>query len=302
MEKVASILMVVDRESEGRQVLNKAIVLARHFGAALELFLCDSEHAYILRHAYNAEGVDRARRACLEDARTYLESLRRSVQADDIRITTHAACESPLYQAIVQRVLETSPDLVIKNAAGGQSSSRCVLDANDWQLARTCPVPLMLTRGRPWQPRPRFAAAVDVSEQETAGMARAILQTSDWLATGCQAELEVLYSERGGDEGDKTARASELLRTAGEFHVDARHVHVLEGEPEQTLPQFAISRGYDVLVLGALSHRKGLSPLVGTLTSRLVDAIDCDFVLVKPSAYSCPLAARGLHSGNEVRQ
>jgi nucleotide-binding universal stress UspA family protein len=40
---------------------------------------------------------------------------------------------------------------------------------------------------------------------------------------------------------------------------------------------------YDVLTMGALTHRPGVTTLVGTLTSKLVDAADCDFILVKPN-------------------
>jgi universal stress protein E len=175
-------------------------------------------------------------------------------------------------------------------ASGAHPMRRFSLDANDWQLARTCPVPLMLTRGRPWQPRPRFAAAIDVSEQETAGLARSILGTSEYLALGCQADLEVLYSERGNDErSDREARAARLHQMAHHAQVAAGHVHILSGEPEDTLAGFACERNYDVLVLGALTHREGPAALVGTLTGRLVDALDCDFILVKPGSYRCPV-------------
>jgi hypothetical protein len=37
--------------------------------------------------------------------------------------------------------------------------------------------------------------------------------------------------------------------------------------------------------MGALTHRKGLSAQVGTLTAKLIETLDCDFVLVKPSGY-----------------
>jgi nucleotide-binding universal stress UspA family protein len=48
-----------------------------------------------------------------------------------------------------------------------------------------------------------------------------------------------------------------------------------------TLPAFVARGGYDVLVMGALTHRPGAVALVGTLTTKLVDTINCDFVLVK---------------------
>jgi len=299
MEKLTSILVVVDREGQNRHALAKAMVLARHFHAKIELFLCDSAHAYALSHSYDPRGARLARDGCLAEARGFLQALRLGVGAEDVEIATHAACESPLYEGIVQRVLDICPDLVIKAPTGEHPVRRFTLDANDWQLMRTCPVPLMLTRGRPWQPQPQFAAALDVTEQETAGLARAILSTSEYLALGCHADLEILYSERAAAPSpDVEARAAQLRKLAHDSGVPPEHVRVLSGDPEDTLAGFAAARNYDVLIIGALTHRKGPAALVGTLTSRLVDALGCDFILVKPGVYQCPLSrAAGAASG-----
>ena len=67
------------------------------------------------------------------------------------------------------------------------------------------------------------------------------------------------------------------LKLAG---VRPDQVHVIPGEPAQTLPRFAAGR-YDLFVMGALTHRKTPAALVGTLTGRLLETLDCDFVLVK---------------------
>jgi len=42
-----------------------------------------------------------------------------------------------------------------------------------------------------------------------------------------------------------------------------------------------VERRYDLIVLGALTHRKALTQLVGTLTGRLIERVNCDFVVVK---------------------
>lgn len=289
MEKLTSIMAVIDPADETRHVVVRAMVLARHFGARLELFLCDSESAFSLQHAYDAYRVEGARRACIQEGQRYLDSVRRSL-AEDVPLSTHVACESPLYEAVVRRALESCPDLVIKSAAGHHPRGQFALDANDWQLARTCPVPLMLTRGRPWSAQPRFAAAVDVSDREGSELARSIVHTAGYLAQGCEADLDIVFSDR--DECDSAAsstRVADLGRIVDEFRMGAERLHVLRGEPEETLPAFAARQRYDVLVLGALTQRQGLSALVGTLTSKLVDAVDCDFVLVKPATYSCPV-------------
>lgn len=294
MDKLTSILVVIDPADETRHVVAKAMVLARHFGARLELFLCNSEDAFFLRHAYDVKTASEARHACLINGQRYLDAVRRSL-AEDVPITTHVACESPLYEAIVRRVLESRPDLVIKSAAGHHPLQRFTLDANDWQLARTCPVPLMLTRGRPWSAQCHFAAVVDVSEPEGAGLARSILETAGYFATGCRAQLDVVYSDREPQDSKLHAAHKEALgRLVNEFRVGGERVHVLTGEAEETLPAFGAQQDYDVMMLGALTRKEGLAALVGTLTGKLVDALGCDFVLVKPDEYATPLARHEL--------
>ena len=292
MEKLTSILVVVDPADESRNVVAKAMVLARHFRARLELFLCESERAYWLRRTYDPMGVQEANQASVAAGLQYLDSIRRSV-AEDVPISMHVATSSPLYEAIVRRVLEVRPDLVIKSAAGHHPMQRFTLDANDWQLARTCPVPLMLTRGRPWSSVGRFAAAVDVSDASGGSLARSILQTAGFLTSGCGGELDIVYSEADvGDRAGAARRREALDRLVQEFRVGPETQHILDGAAEDTLPDFAARRGYDVLVLGALTRRQGLSALMGTLTSRLVDELDCDFILVKPESFVSPVCKR----------
>lgn len=291
MDKLTSILVVVDPADETRQVLTKAMILARHFRARLELFVCDSEYAYALTHSYDPAGTAEARRACFTSGHRYLDAIRRSL-AEDVSITTHVACESPLYEAVVHRALETRPDLVIKGAAGRRPLQRFALDANDWQLARTCPAPLMLTRGRSWSAQPHFTAAVDVSEHEGRTVARSIMQAAGFLALGCHGDLDIVFSSADHvTEEMRRLRRDALSQLVEEFHVGCERTSVLEGEPEDTLPEFAARNSYDVLVMGALTRRHGVSTLLGTLTSKLVDALDCDFVLVKPDSYACPVSA-----------
>ena len=285
LKKLNKILVVMDSFEPAQQVLAKAMVMARHFGACLELFLCDSEHAYVLKHAYDQEGIERARQHCLANARGYLESLRRSVLADDVQISIDVACDSPLYESVVNKVLRSNPDLVIRSVTREQTQGRFGLDTNDWELARTCPVPLMLTHGRPWCAQPSFAAAVDVSENEPTGTVRLIMRAAEFLARGCHAELDALYSELPDSDAAKHASRATALRDVGaEFGIAAERLHLLSGVPETTLTVFAAARRYDVVVLGALTHRRALTTLVGTLTSKLVDALDCDVVLVRAAS------------------
>jgi universal stress protein E len=284
MGTLTRILAVFDRSDTDASLLVKASQLARQCGAKLELFLCDAEHAYALKHQYDPSRNDELHRACTARALEYLARLQTSAELHDVQTSIAAVCESPLYEGIVRKVRQARPDLVIKSAGGASSPSSAAFDANDWQLMRKCPATLLMTRGRRWHTRPRFAAAVDVSAEETAGLASSILKTATTLGVAHGVGLDVLYAERG-DVGPDTneARATALRKLAEKSRVDGSDVHILHGDPEQALPNFVREKDYDVVTLGALTHRPGAVTLVGTLTSRLVDAIDCDFVLVKPA-------------------
>ncbi|MFO7276750.1 MAG: universal stress protein [Pseudomonadota bacterium] len=282
MERIDSILVVVDRNSMAQRTVAKAADLARRFDSRLELFLCDAERAYALKREYVEQAAEEAKRSCIADARRFLEALRKPLGSTVRDVTVDAVCESPLYEGIVGKVQNSHPDLVLRGVdpegAGGAPH------ITDWDLVRACPVPLMLTRGRTWRVPPRIGAAVDISGEESPAVVREVLRTAKSFASGCGGTLEILFGcgEQTGDAAERhieTCR-SRLERHARQAGVRPDQVHVIPGEPAQTLPRFAAGR-YDLFVMGALTHRKTPAALVGTLTGRLLETLDCDFVLVK---------------------
>jgi len=277
-----AILMVTDGTAADGGLLAKALRIARQRGATLELFACDAEHAYELKHAYEASGVEPARQASLRQSRAYLMGLKSALQEAQVPIATDVACESPLYESIVHKIRSARPQLVLKSAGGVERPERRTFDANDWQLMRNAPATLLLSRGRTWHAVPRFVAALDVSEGETAGLARGILETAAALAATCGGALELAYAEgTPAAAGTRAQRQATLGQLAARAQLAPASVHFLPGEPQAALQQLIRERNYDVIVIGALTHRASTLPLVGTLTASLVDALDSDFVLVR---------------------
>jgi universal stress protein E len=280
--KITSILVVANRDDADKPLLEKAVHLARCLGARIELFTCDFQHAYTLRRAYDTTGVEQAWFCSFRESCDYLETLCKAVDAPDVSILVDAVCASPQYEAVVDKVLACRPDLVIKSTSGAHPQRRFTLDSNDWELMRTCPATLLLSRGKPWGRRPRFTAMTDVSDQETPGLAEAVTGTAELVSRTCEGQLEVLYGESDAPGSSAAGRAARLAELAQKYHIHPDCVHVLSGDPERTLPQFAARSGCDAIVLGALSHRESLTSLVGQMTGRLVEALTCDFILVKP--------------------
>lgn len=283
MQQIDNILVAVDRDGS-RVALAKAIAVARLFGARLDLFLCDAESAYEQKHQYDPRSATLARDSSLFGAREYLESLWRSFSADDVAVTMDVACETPLYEGIMHKLERSAPQLVVRGASGREGK---VFGASDWDLAQSCPVPLLLTKGRLWNPRPVIAAAVDVSSEESPALTHSILGLAKQFAEVGHGTLEVLHAGQFYEPETLALHRTKLEQRAREAGVAPSALHLIDGEPAVALTEFAAACHYDLMVLGALTHRKALTALLGTLTGHLIDTIDSDVLLVKPAARSC---------------
>jgi universal stress protein E len=276
MEKLTSILAVVDDPANATTLTDKAVFLARCFGARVELLVCD----YTQAHGLAAHCTERG--------------------YDEVTMSSVHRGAEPLHEIVLRQVMQKRPDLVMKNPAGNHPVRRWSFADNDWQLASECPVPVMLVGPQAWTQPMRFAAAVDVSIREGEGVARGILQSAGMLALGCRANLDVLYSERETrDETVRMERAVKLAQLVREFHVGCERLQMFIGAPEKTLPGVIASRRYDVLVLGAVTHHAGLTASVAGLTEKLVDAVESDVVLVKASERLAARRPMSAASGRE---
>src|SRR5438128_333138 len=185
MQSLSSILLLVERGDRVHEGLNKALLVARHFHARLELFLCDTER-YAPFRSGSAAAVARTHASCVAEGRDYLQALRKTIVAPEIAIAAEAVCDLSLYDGVAAKLGRTPVDLIVKTAEASRRDTRARA-AVEWSAVALCPAPLLLTRGRPWRPIPRFAAVIaphDAVERTTAEM-------GEMLAEGCSAELDL---------------------------------------------------------------------------------------------------------------
>ena len=294
MKDLTSILVVLDRGTCDTLLLSKALVLARELNARIELFSCDSEHAYTPQHADERGDIETARQNSIADRYDYVRRLSHLVTAQNVAVSIDVVCESPLVEGIVHKVFKSCPDLVMKAAASAGSAGRAALDSNDWQLVRTCPVPLMLVRGGAWSPNPHFVAAIEVSDEETPGLREKIVRSAAFLSAGCRGELDLVIGEHtNGDLSTGKADAARLRRLSQELHLSSDRIWTLARDPTATLPTFGAAQHPDVLVLGAPTHQTHATERVGSVSRRnLMDTLNCDIILLRPRRFEFPVPVR----------
>jgi universal stress protein E len=264
MNPIKSILVVLDRSERDQHVCEKAVLLARLFDARLELFLCDAERELEFKHNYDARAAREGREACIAEAARYLSAVRERLPFEPGQVSTSAWCDSPLSEGICRKVAQAKPDLVVKSPDRARSGQRLSFSDNDWYLASTCRKPILFVRGRTWSSVPRIGAAVDVSSPEGLRLEQEIEGLAAQLHGRVHGHMEIISCVSHGASADRR-----------------EGVHILEGDADELIPRFCADRAYDILVMGALARRTGAAPMVGSLTSKLIAALDCDLILVK---------------------
>lgn len=248
MHTFAFILLLVERGDRVHEGLNKALLVARHFRAKLDLFLCDTER-YATTGSTASGGGRPGDARWVAEGTDYLQALRKSIVAPDVDISTEAICHRSLREAISERLERGRIDLIVKTTEASRRDAPR-RGAGDWAALATCPVPLLLTRGRSWRPTPLFAAAVDTHDAAAFDQSRAVASLGNSLAGVCGAELDLLCarSERPSAVDDDALERLGQLAAAAHPRV-VQHSRLLAGIATDVVPAYIVERDYDLVVL-----------------------------------------------------
>jgi hypothetical protein len=259
MKTLARILAFSERAPDAGMVIGKAVTLARHFGASVDLVVTD------------AEQMRAAMALCLTNR--YEEVVVRCVHRG----------VGPTDELIQNRVVATRPDLVVKSSASQDGG----LHRADLKLAADSPVPILIARSESWRQPARLAVSLEMSAAAEVDKSRQSLEVAVFLAAGCRGNLDVLYSERElEDEALRMKRAVTVAQLVRDLNVGTDRLQMLTGDPRVRLPPLIAARAYDVLVVG-VGAEYGLDTVSGPdgIQDVLAEVARGDVVLVRGSAH-----------------
>lgn len=314
------VVMAAVREPDrtARPLLRKAALLAKAHKAQLHLV-----HVIALSRGALQSGppeVRRAARNLLQTRREALARLQRAPGLRGVRVTSHVAWDYPASDALVREVLKRRPLLLVAESHRHGRLARAFLTHTDWELIRNCPCPLWLSKSDRLHVRGRVLAALDPMHQHAkpAGLDGVILRSAIDAAGGDRKRVLALHAYAApqplpfGAKGvveaywlslsdeERDAHAGEVRRRlsaeAGRCGVPQQNVLIASGDPVSLLPRTSKKHGASVVVMGALS-RRGLQRLfIGNTAERVIDALMCDVLIVKPRRFRTPVTRRAAQS------
>lgn len=305
MKSIKNILCAVDPTTDAQPAFHRASWLATKSGAELNLVISVYDGYLSGERFYDAPSLETARDELIDRNKQYLEKLAAPLREAGVATNTDVVWDHPLYESITRYSSAMSADIVFKDAHHHSALDRALLTNTDWNLIRTCPVPLWLVKPRDVQSTPVVLAAIDPTHQhdKPAALDDDILRACAELAkhTGAAIHAFHCYDPRIAF-ASATANAyipvsmpyEEIAEDMRELHgkrfdevvsshgIPTDRQHLICGATEEELPVLANSMGADVVVMGAIARNLWNRVFVGATAERTLEHLPCDLLIIKP--------------------
>ncbi|MBW4051788.1 MAG: universal stress protein [Proteobacteria bacterium] len=295
--------------------MGKICRLALTLDAQVELFHCADAAA---PPGTGAQGTERAIRERVRSRRQQLEGLAGRMRMGGVRVRTSVRWDHPAYAGIVRQVQRHKPSFLIAHPTERGRAKRLWLGRNDFKLIEACPCPVLFMKTRRPYTDTVVLAAIDPGHAhgKPAALDMEILGWASRLRDALSAKLLVFHAHGPWEQAMRSEplfqRAPEAVRAdvaaawrhtleggalelAERYAVPRRRVRIAEGAAPETLARFAQEMIADILVMGAAA-RSGIGRLlIGQTAERVLDALDCDVLIVKPPGFRSSVSPQSTH-------
>jgi universal stress protein E len=293
------ILAVIDPTLEEQASLSRAVLLSNKTGAKIIALACTYDKSYDMAAVLTSDERFNMKQAMMENAKLKLEALVKSQECKaeiDIVVTWH----KKLHDAVINTCNECECDLIVKSTKKHGLLSSSIFTPNDWHILRKSPVNVLLVKSHEWPENATIVSSLGVSAKDDThvSLSDKVAETAHGLSellggsvhfansfAGAPVHIAVEVPNFSPEVYNKSVKERHIkkIEELGEkYSLDDANVHVLEGLPEDIIPEVCKKYNADLLVVGSVG-RQGLSAaLLGNTAELIIDAVDCDTLVVKP--------------------
>ena len=310
MKRFKNILLVCNFDARPQRAVDRAVSLAKKNGAQLTVFTVVKERSVDARTAFTFMPLEELHSRVIDDYRKKIDALAADIGQQGVDVRSRVVTGIPFLE-IIRQVLRDKHDLVILASEGKGGVNDRLFGATSMHLMRKCPCPVWVVKRAQTRPYARILAAVDPSiyDSRRGAINPLILQLASGMARKEAGELHIihvwqLFGERYVRSSGMTAvavqeakvlekiqhkqRFDTLLNRAGVTDLKP-HVHLIEGNPEDCIPELVAEKGIDLLVMGTVCRTGIAGFLIGNTAEEVLNQVDCSVLTIKPEGFVTPV-------------
>ncbi|MDX1508341.1 MAG: universal stress protein, partial [Woeseiaceae bacterium] len=280
--------------------------------AELELLVCYYNEYLSGDRLFDSPSLEKAREEVIDSQRKHLEELAEPIRQDGVVVRTSAVWDHPLYEGVVRHAVRTGASVVVKDTHHHSAVTRAFLTNTDWNLLRTCPMPLWLVKPNTFDDAPAIVAAIDPMHEhdKPAALDDEILQLAKTVAADIGGSVHAFHSyDPRIAVATATANAyipvslpfdeieqqmheehQKRFREITKFHgIDDDNAHLVAGLTHEELPAIADKLGAAVVVMGAVARNRWKRLFIGATAERTLEHLPCDLLIIKPDWFKTPV-------------
>ncbi len=308
-------LALPEIESVADHVLDRAGRIARGLAAEVRLFHCVYD-PHLRESAPAGAAINELVRGRVEERRRRLERVADRLRDQHLEVHSDVRWDYPIFEAIVRQVLRHGPSLLIVPSTHIGHETMRTLSHTDARLIETCPCPLLLLRTTQVYSQGPIVAAIDPghAHEKPLELDETIVAAAKTLSDALSDTAVHLYhavaplSDPNASASEGEARKVALSPEHQKVHwmgrdhaarkIATRHelsdnlVRVELGYVESSLPRYVREVRADAVVMGAVSRSYPHRVLFGYTAEKVLNALKCDVLIVKPEGFRSPVPRR----------
>ena len=305
--KFNNILVVLNPENDKQYALARAVRLAQEQKSPnpvnITLFLAIYDLSYEMSALLSSEERTEMRHNVIEQRKLAIQPYIEKYASDGIQFSSTVVWQSNEAEAITREVEAHNYDLVVKYTKAEESLKSLIVTPVDWKILRKCPTPILVVKDGDWKHQRRILVAVNVSDDENEAhssfndeLVSLSMDLADSLDRGnihlvtayppTPINMAIDLPEFSTGDGNSGLRGQYLLNMKAlrqKYGISDDHTHVLEGFPEDVIPQVAEKLEAELVILGTIG-RTGLSAaFLGNTAEHVISKLNCNLLAIKPS-------------------
>ena len=302
MIKYRNILVVIDPSMESQPALYRAVEVARlQDNATITVFMSIYDFSYEITSILSVEERDEMRQGVVNQRQSWLENLISPYLNEGLDIRLKVIWHSRPSESILHEVSQTDYDLVVKSAHHHSLLESFIFTPLDWQLIRKCQLPVLLVKEHDWPADGNIVVALNFSDEPDQGALNLkLFKEANHVAKLVHGKVHLVnavpaptvnialevpgFTPEIYNEAILAHHQGMMDEFAREHHVPTEQTHVVEGLPEDVLPEIAEQLDAELILLGSLGRTGWSAALIGNTAEQVVDGLHCDLLVLKPDA------------------
>ena len=307
MREYQKLLVVIDPSTDEQASLPRAIQLAKRSNASITAFLSIFDLSYEMTSFLSIHERETMRQGVINQRTAWLNDLLKPYQDSGVEINTHVIWHNRPFESIINYAIEGDYQLIVKATHEHDKLKAVIFAPTDWHILRKAPMPVLMVKDHDWDTCGKIICAVDVAtdDEEHVNLNNKIIKYAKDLGKKFGAEIHLINGYPGTpvnltielpefDAHEFSAsvrlkheeRVNSLAKT---FDINPEHCHVLEGLPEDIIPELANTLEAELVILGTIGRAGFSAALIGNTAEHVIDRLDCDLLALKPKGFKSPV-------------